>query len=1175
MHYLVLLVIAGAILYGYFLLVRFLFADVGPEVFYVTALLCSVGVQIGYARVLFRTFATSRVWYRRLAFGLACGLLGLTTIDLLYIGAGVGVARLDAHTLWWILDVIGPVVRAQGDSPWLSFTVKSAFIAPLVLLARGFASTAIEDGEQPAFRSYFYGPAWLDVATTVREVGGTLKQAFPWMRTVLEVSVVGWHGLLTWPLAIVVGLATLPALAVAGVQLLLTVAMHSVFLVVFWLVARMCAIVILLVEKAVIRVRSRHAKCPHAACHAPVPLPVFRCPECNEKHDRLIPGRCGVLVRTCKCGKGRLPTLFWLGKGRLASECPGCHKPLREELFGADVHIPIYGGPSAGKTMYMMAVTWEAVSNRRSAPDVKARLIDKPTQYDRYWKPDFERGAVREKTAAPFPDAFLLSMRRGQGAPAALYVYDPAGEAFRDTETIAGHNFLEYSDGVAILIDPLSLSSFAGRYTEELGKDVPSTTSGDPTSTVNRIVNQLQRLGWGKKPVALVLTKADVEGFENEFGVDIGASRVGADWKGVGADRSATLAKWFRDNEPHLLNLLETHFSEVRFFAVSSLGRDPEASGAGRAFSPQRVMEPIAWLLSRRAKFANPLRERFTGPLKELGAAAAVIGLLVLLPGFAFLKWGVPYVAGAWTGATAHEEPVRAGALPDAFQRLLAEEPEATTYAEAVRAGAPQLTADRVSFIRLSVDESGILESLGDEDVKGYLHVIPCGPPLRVSLGDREALSDDLTVLGLEHLRDSGSSHVEYSDDDGRNLNFRFEVTGGECYVLSAEGYNEVATGPYTLRAEPGGVRYRFVTYSPTSGWSGWTPWASLPRVGAAAQAAALEDTPAAQPEEEDAPAAEVARARIVQAVPAAREDSAARAREAARAAEARARAREDSVARARQAARATAAQAREDSAARAREAARVAAARARAREDSVARARQAARATAARAREDSAARAREAARVAAARAREDAAIGVDERRISSDFRELEQQLVFLYSQLTWSYLRLWRAVDWDDERPRVVFRGNSSTDYQASQENQSFRDGRRQAGNRLRSDLLNAVSASQAVQRRMTPSIEAAHQEYQQKVDQHYDRLAALIGNVAGRVSALLIDVNPSDTRVFINDVLYGTAREFANEPGRLIPSGTFRVRLEREGYRTHEETVRTRPYERHFIRGDMPRSQ
>ena len=290
------------------------------------------------------------------------------------------------------------------------------------------------------------------------------------------------------------------------------------------------------------------------------------------------------------------------------------------------------------------------------------------------------------------------------------------------------------------------------------------------------------------------------------------------------------------------------------------------------------------------------------------------------------------------------------------------------------------------------------------------------------------------------------------------------------------------------------------------------------------------------------------------------------------------ARAREDSVARGRareEAARAAATQAREDSVLF-RIAVRPAAAATQAREDSIARAREreefvarlraqevARRAAVERAREDSIARARareEAARAAEARAREDAGA---ERRILSGFRELELELASSYAELTRRYLGQWRAVNWDRERPSVERRGSRSVDDDFGRSNWDTRERLRQSGDRLRRE------------RSPTPRIETAHREFQQNVDQHHNRLLLLIGNVPGKVSALFIDVNPSDATVYINDASYGAARGFANEPGRLIPSGTVKIRVEREGYATHEETVRMRPYERHFIRGNMIRNQ
>ena len=236
------------------------------------------------------------------------------------------------------------------------------------------------------------------------------------------------------------------------------------------------------------------------------------------------------------------------------------------------------------------------------------------------------------------------------------------------------------------------------------------------------------------------------------------------------------------------------------------------------------------------------------------------------------------------------------------------------------------------------------------------------------------------------------------------------------------------------------------------------------------------------------------------------------------------------------------------------------------------------------------------------------AANNLDEARIASDFRELESELASSYSEMTRRYLDHWRAVDWDTERPRMAFMGDRSVDDELVRSNESARDRLIEAGDRLRSDLLRTdASVPPSLQRQLatvvqaqrergvevsddvvaslvgrlgpgagdglSPSIERAHRDYREKVEDHYDQLRSLIGAVAGRVCSLLIDVNPPDAAVYINDVPWGTAGEFANEPGRLVPSGTFRVRLERTGYSTHEEDVSARPYERHFIRGDLTR--
>jgi len=525
-----------------------------------------------------------------------------------------------------------------------SSAVKSALIVPCVLLVRGFSSP-IEDPRQPARLSYFHGQAIRDLGAVIQMMAEDLTALVMLANQgIVKVTVVG--SIFVWPLTIMAYIALVPPIAIAVVAALLLVAMHTLSLGGIWVLAMAVSFLLALTEKAVILSRAGYAKCPHAECHEPVPLPIFMCPECGEEHDRLVPGRFGVLMRTCKCGDGRLPTLFWLGKGRLRSICPSCRKPMREELFGGSVHVPIYGGPSTGKTMYMMAATWELLEGK--VPGLQARLIDEASDraYSKHWKPDFESGRVREKTARPFPDAFLLATRRGVGLPTSVYLYDPAGEALLNESDLDAHRFMNYFDGLALLIDPLSLPSFAARYRELGGPDLtPTTSRAHPEETITRVVNLLERLGklsrrrGSGQRVAVVFSKADVPGFAQEVGIRVSDSaEVGIDWEALGADNSSLLREWLAKHEPHLLQILETRFTEMRFFAVSALGHIPQT---GRGFSPRKVMEPLGWLLSKRATFARPLLGRIVGRSMEAGAVAAVFGCFVVLPIWAIFWWGL------------------------------------------------------------------------------------------------------------------------------------------------------------------------------------------------------------------------------------------------------------------------------------------------------------------------------------------------------------------------------------------------------------------------------------------------------------------------------------------------------------------------------------------------------
>jgi hypothetical protein len=648
-------------IYLYYLFIRWLFVSVGPAFVYVISIVLSLAVPIVYLTMLLRTFArpggasNPRNWL----FAVVGGLVGLIYVDLLFLGIHFGRGILPVSFGLDLENLLEGVVRGwivNGQSVMLvrrlqpedasiiqvvlsSAAIKCAVLVPAVLTIRGLASQ-IEDSRQPARLSYFYRQAIIDLKAVMWPMVHELAAAvFFAAKGVFRLSA-GPHALAIWPLTIMAYLALALPVIIAAVATLLFILMHSVVLAAIWLFAMGISFLLYACERAVIVSRAGYAKCPHAACHAPVPLPVFLCPACGIRHDSLLPGRCGVLFRTCKCSEAKLPTLFWLGKGKLRSLCPHCGKPMREELFAENVHIPIYGGPGTGKTMFMMAATWQLME--KQVAGLKARLIEEAADdaYHKHWKPDFEFGRVREKTARPFPNAFLLGLRRDKGLPTSIYLYDPAGEALLNEGDLEAHRFMNYFDGLAILIDPLSIRSFAARYRERGGADLsPTTSSADPEDTVARVVNLLQRLRKlshrraSTQRIAVIFSKADISGFAEEVGIILNKpAELDKDWDRAGLEDSSKIRAWLDESEGHLLRMLETKFKNLRFFAVSALGHYPQT---GQAFTPRRVMDPMVWLLSTHRTLARPTMGVILGRAMEVGAVAAAIIM------FALPLWGL------------------------------------------------------------------------------------------------------------------------------------------------------------------------------------------------------------------------------------------------------------------------------------------------------------------------------------------------------------------------------------------------------------------------------------------------------------------------------------------------------------------------------------------------------
>jgi hypothetical protein len=652
MPVIVFLVAVGVAIWLYTLLIGFLFTVVGPEMIVVGGTLGTGVVPAVYGMVVYRSM--NRLTWRRCLWIPVFILLALIYVDLAYIVVEVFGQTVRAFATPVLIDLTRPVVmvpwnRLGGDewirlvgssSPWWAYILigtaaKGIAVVGMLLVIRG-ADSEVKDARQPAFRQYFFGQALLDLRAVAEQ---TATQAYQLAdltaRTILKVST-GPQAWFLWPLTITAYIALIAPAIAAGVSLAILLSIHAIGIGVAWAITMYVSLMLFCIERAVMLARSGYAKCPHAGCHEPVPLPVFYCPDCGAAHDRLIPGPCGAFRRACECGNALLPTTYWLGKAKLRSACSRCKKPLRRELFSGSAHLPIYGAASSGKTMLMMGATWELMQGDLAG--VSADFINESdrTSYDSVWKPSFESGRVREKTRQMLPDAFLLSVRRAKGLPLSLYMYDPAGEAMESEADIAGHRFLRYIDGVALLIDPFSLPTLAKAYEAAgNGKLPPATADADPVEVVNHIVTELEnqarlvRSRGFRQRIAVVITKADHNLVQRELGVTMDEAGPGERWQDAGLDEDQSVRNWLRHNEPDLLQLLETRFSTLRFFAVSALGHDPTEQ---RAFQPRKVLNPLVWLLAGRATLVRPELARIGGRAAETAAAIVVLAVFVVPP---------------------------------------------------------------------------------------------------------------------------------------------------------------------------------------------------------------------------------------------------------------------------------------------------------------------------------------------------------------------------------------------------------------------------------------------------------------------------------------------------------------------------------------------------------------
>ncbi|MCL2348398.1 MAG: hypothetical protein FWC50_09070 [Planctomycetaceae bacterium] len=360
-----------------------------------------------------------------------------------------------------------------------------------------------------------------------------------------------------------------------------------------------------------VRHSRRYSVCP--ACHRIIRLTVFQCDTCGRANE-LIPVEKEVFYKRCSCGK-RLPKLPRNGRDELIALCP-YHQPCfpvgRHSGQYPDVLIPIVGGTSTGKSAFLAAWTIYAQGQLAYQYGVDVTFpFPGGSEYAAHCNQRFQQGIPPAKTSVTNPNGLgmdIVSRTTQKGIR--VYLYDPAGEVFdpmrKESESsLVPFEYYDFMDGAVFVIDPFSIPEVQKKYPhsllDEYGIQASDKRASDSCEKFIRglYAHNLAIDEYHYASCAVVITKADAFDLDSRVGKAAAQKRMAAD-PGLGFEDaldeacSMQLKAW---GLGHVLELLESHFKEVRCFSVSAFGHSPKP---GVSFAPQRIELPILWLLNKK-----------------------------------------------------------------------------------------------------------------------------------------------------------------------------------------------------------------------------------------------------------------------------------------------------------------------------------------------------------------------------------------------------------------------------------------------------------------------------------------------------------------------------------------------------------------------------------------------
>ncbi|HOX41338.1 MAG TPA: lytic murein transglycosylase, partial [bacterium] len=505
----------------------------------------------------------------------------------------------------WFFNVAAGPVFIFASIAYIILILVNYFRAVIDCFSGKLASSASEVTipPEPAFKNYFFRKAYLDYVDIVKQAWeyNIEHSKILWQKNVELLFNGLWF--LTWPLAITLFSVFFVAAATGLASFIAFGLFHMAIVSIICVGAYIIALFFRTIERFSMVWRRISYVCPHSECYQHIALPMYTCPACGSLHKRLIPGSYGIFRRRCQCNSALLPTLSLWGRRKVAAQCPHCNRPLSQDIGSArNIHLPIVGGASTGKTNFLMASVIEIENDSK----LNGREMSFPVAADERTfdvnKTLFNQGRPVSKTTTLSPESFLLKIAEPNGDEHLIYIYDAAGELYADSGDLRRRQkYFGYTDGILFLIDPFSITQVKIDYDYKIReiKAELGPSKEEPQDVYDRMITTLKDLFAKKRltkniPIAVVLTKIDAFDLMEKVGLVSTSGRMMHAF-----DQSTAVREWIlKSGGGNLVRSIEKDFKNVQYFCSSALGHMPENNKPFKSFW---ILPPVQWLLKHRA----------------------------------------------------------------------------------------------------------------------------------------------------------------------------------------------------------------------------------------------------------------------------------------------------------------------------------------------------------------------------------------------------------------------------------------------------------------------------------------------------------------------------------------------------------------------------------------------